>query len=130
LCVLDRDVPVPLVQHPGVLELELHLGPVPPAVLLDESLVRKGLLRIDVPPPHPRVRGRGVQEPPVLLGILAVVPLAPGEPGAQADTSITALTSSGPRSSASCHRSSGTRRVIRRSSHAPSALTRASAACS
>ena len=33
-------------------------------------------LRVDVAPAHPRVRGRGVEVPPVLLGVLAVVALA------------------------------------------------------
>src|SRR5690349_14383517 len=44
-------------------------------VLLDQIGVRERPLRILVEPLHPRVRRRGVERPPVLLHVLAVVPL-------------------------------------------------------
>src|SRR5206468_12529977 len=50
------------------------------AVLLDQALVRELGLRVPVPPLHPGVCGGGVQVPPVLLGVLAVVPLRAGQP--------------------------------------------------
>ena len=49
-------------------------------VLGDEVGVRELALRVVVAPAHPRVGGRGVEVPPVLLGVLAVVALVAGEP--------------------------------------------------
>src|SRR2546430_3780691 len=48
-----------------------------PPVLVDEPRVGELGLRIEVAPAHPRVRGRGVEVEPVLLGVLAVVALGP-----------------------------------------------------
>src|SRR5438093_1184368 len=45
-----------------------------------QDLVRERLLRIVETPPVPRVAGKGVQVPPVLLHVLAVVALRTGEP--------------------------------------------------
>src|SRR2546430_14179411 len=50
-----------------------------PPVLVDEPRVGELGLRIEVAPAHPRVRGRGVEVEPVLLGVLAVVALGPGQ---------------------------------------------------
>src|SRR5205085_2492710 len=49
------------------------------AVLLDEPAVGKLRLRIHVPPAHPGVRRGRVEVPPVLLDVLAVVALGPGQ---------------------------------------------------
>src|SRR4029079_8373415 len=38
-----------------------------------------GGLGVRVAPPHPRVGGRRVEVPPILLGVLAVVALVPGQ---------------------------------------------------
>src|SRR5262249_10181428 len=74
LGVVDLDHPVPVVvEHAGVDQLELRVLPAPLAVLDVELGVRKLGLRVVVSPAHPRVRRRGVQVPPVLLDILAVV---------------------------------------------------------
>ena len=48
-------------------------------VLGDEPVVRELGLRVHVAPPHPRVRRRRVEVPPVLLGVLAVVALRAGQ---------------------------------------------------
>ena len=42
-------------------------------------VVRELRLRVHVAPAHPRVRGRGVEVPPVLLGVLAVIALGARE---------------------------------------------------
>src|SRR6185369_11017158 len=68
------------VERAGIQQLVLGLVAVPAGVDVDQLLVREGLLRVVVPPPVPRVAGHGVQVPPVLLDVLAVVALRAGEP--------------------------------------------------
>ena len=71
---LDVEVPV-VVEDAGVDEFVLGLVDTAASVLRDEVGVRKGALRVLVEPPHPRVRRGGVERPPVLLDVLAVVAL-------------------------------------------------------
>src|SRR6185436_12465959 len=74
-------LPVPVVvEDPGVDQLELRVVPGPSGVLGDEPFVRERGLWVVVAPLHPRVRRRRVEEPPVLLGVLAVVALGAGQP--------------------------------------------------
>jgi len=80
LRVVDLDVPVAVVgQRVGVEQLVLGVAEPAAGVLLDEVLVGEGALGIDVAPAHPGVRRRGVEVPPVLLGVLAVVALVARE---------------------------------------------------
>ena len=55
------------------------LGPVAGAVGAHQVAVREAALRVVVAPAHPRVGRRGVEVPPVLLGVLAVVALRAGQ---------------------------------------------------
>ena len=80
LGVVDLDDPVAvLVEHAGVEQLVLGVVLAAPAVLGDEVLVRERALRVVVAPPVPRVARDGVDVPPVLLGVLAVVALVAGQ---------------------------------------------------
>ncbi len=80
LRVLDGDVPVAVVvEDAGVEELELRRPAGPPAVFLEQRLVREGGLRILVEALHVRVRGRGVEVEVALLHVLAVVAFLAGE---------------------------------------------------
>ncbi len=80
LHVVDLDHPVAVVvERAGVEQFVLGLVLAAPAVLLDEVLVRERRLRIVVPPPIPGVARDGVEVPPVVLGVLAVVALGAGE---------------------------------------------------
>ncbi len=76
---LDVEEPV-LVQHPGVTQLGLAVLPPGVARHLPQQPVRELALRVPVDHLHPRVRGRPVRHPPVLLDVLAVVALFVGEP--------------------------------------------------
>ena len=76
---LDDPVPV-VVEGPGVQQLVFGLEPVPPGVLVDQVLIGERALRIVVAPPVPRVARDRVQVPPVLLDVLAVITLRPGQP--------------------------------------------------
>src|SRR6185369_3327386 len=58
----------------------LRLVPAPLPADRGEIGVRELVLRVVVAPPHPGVGRRGVEVPPVLLGVLAVVSLRSGEP--------------------------------------------------
>ncbi len=81
LGVVDRDVPVAvLVEQARVEQLVLALVPAAGAVDLEQLLVGELTLRVHVAPAHPRVRRGRVEVPPVLLGVLAVVALVPGQP--------------------------------------------------
>ncbi len=81
LGVVRLDDPVAVVvECPGVEQLVLGVELAPPPVLRDEIGVRELALRVVVAPPVPRVARQGVEIPPVLLGILAVVALVPGQP--------------------------------------------------
>src|SRR5262249_30192539 len=52
----------------------------PPGVLRGQAGIGEPALRVVVPPGHPGMRRRGIQVPPVLLGVLAVVTLRSGQP--------------------------------------------------
>ncbi len=81
LGVVDRDRPVPaFVEDAGVDELELGLRLAPRAVGTHDVAVREPALRVVVAPPHERVGRGGVEVPPVLLGVLAVVALRAAQP--------------------------------------------------
>src|SRR5262249_16706789 len=84
---VDLDDPVAVViEDAGVQQLVLGVELPAPAVLGEEVVVRERRLRIVVPPAVPRVARRRVEVPPVLLGVLAVVPLlarAPEDPALQ-----------------------------------------------
>ena len=73
LC-LDPPIAV-VIEDASVDELELGILLRASSVLLDEAAVGELALRVVVPPSHVRMRGRGVDEPPVLLGVLGVVAL-------------------------------------------------------
>jgi hypothetical protein len=80
LGVAHVDDPVAVVvEYPGVEQLVLGIEPASPAVLIEQVLVWKCALRVVVAPGVPGVAGDGVQEPPVLLDVLAVVSLGPGK---------------------------------------------------
>ena len=80
LRVVDGDVPVAVVvEGARVEEFVLGSAAIAAGVLCHELVIRKGSLRIDVAPAHPGMRRRGVQVPPVLLAVLAVIALVPGE---------------------------------------------------
>ena len=81
LGVVHLDDPVPVaVEGSGVQQLVLRIEFAAAPVLLAQILVRKGSLRIVVAPPVPGVAGHGVEVPPVLLDVLAVVGLGAGQP--------------------------------------------------
>jgi hypothetical protein len=72
----DRDVEEPVLgQDPGFCQLVLALVAASPRVLGHELLVGERSLRVPVEQLTPRVRGCGVQGPPVLLHVLTVVAL-------------------------------------------------------
>ena len=80
LRVLHHHVEVAVVvEDAGVEELELGLLAPAPRVLLDEARVRVLVLRVLVERAHVGVGGRGVEVEVVLLDVLAVVALGPGE---------------------------------------------------
>ena len=81
LGVVHLDDPVAVVvEGSRVEELVLGIELAPAAVLLAQVLVREGGLRIVVAPPVPGMAGHGVEVPPVLLDVLAVVGLGAGQP--------------------------------------------------
>jgi len=80
LRVVDADVPIAVfVEDACVEKLVLHVEPAPAPVLLDQVFVWEGSLRIHILPAEPGRGGGGVDVPPVLLGVLAVVALDAGE---------------------------------------------------
>ncbi len=80
LRVVRLDDPVAVVvEDPRVHQLELRVELRPARVLLHEPRVGELRLRVVVAPPVPRVTRRRVEVPPVLLGVLSVVPLVAGE---------------------------------------------------
>src|SRR5205085_5614272 len=81
LRVVRGDLPVPAaIEDPGIEELELPIELPAPAVFVDETGVRELVLGIHVAPAHPGVRRGRVEIPPVLLRVLAVVPLGSSQP--------------------------------------------------
>ena len=80
LGVMDLDDPVPvLVEGAGVEQLVLRVVLAAPAVLLAQVLVGEGALGVVVAPAVPGVAREGVEVPPILLYVLAVVGLGPGQ---------------------------------------------------
>ena len=80
LDVVDLADPVAVVvEHAGVEQLVLRVELAPPAVLGQQVGVREGPLRIVVTPTVPGMTGHGVEVPPVLLDVLAMVALGAGE---------------------------------------------------
>ena len=77
--VVDHDVPVATVEHAGVIQLILGVESATTSVLGDEVGIGKLVRRIQIAPPHPRMGGRGVEVPPVLFGILAMVAFISGQ---------------------------------------------------
>ena len=81
LGVRDLGDPVTvLVEDAGVEDLVLGGAPVPARAFRAEPVVRERRLRVVVAPGVPGVARHGVGVPPVLLDVLAVVALRPGEP--------------------------------------------------
>ena len=81
LGVVDLDDPVPIVvKSARVQELVLWIELSPAAILVEQFLVRKGALRIVVPPSVPGMTRERVAVPPVLLRVLAVVRLSARQP--------------------------------------------------
>ena len=81
LGVTDLGDPVTVtVEDAGVEQLVLGVELAPPAVFRPEVLVGERRLRVVVAPAVPGVAGQRVQVPPVLLDVLAVVRLGPGQP--------------------------------------------------
>jgi hypothetical protein len=81
LGVLEEHVEVPVVvEDARVEQFVLELLPRPPPIRLHEIPVRELPLRILVEVLHVRVRGGRVEVEIVLLDVLAVIPLAVGEP--------------------------------------------------
>src|SRR3979490_2422989 len=81
LGVVHADAPVPaLVEDAGVHEFELRILPRPRGTGPHQIAVREPALWIVVAPPHPGVGGGGVDVPPVLLDVLAMVAFGPVEP--------------------------------------------------
>ena len=80
LRVLHDDVEVAVVvEDPGVEQLELRVVAPAPRALGEQPLVREGALRVLVERLHVRVRRHVVEVEPVVLRVLAVVPLVPRE---------------------------------------------------
>ncbi len=74
---VDRPVAV-VVERAGVEQLEL--GILEATAVVDQLVVREGDLRVVVAPVQEGVAGQALEVPPVLLDVLAVVPLRPREP--------------------------------------------------
>ena len=73
---VDRPVAV-VVERAGVEQLELRI--LQAAAVVDELVVRERDLRVVVAPAQERVARQALEVPPVLLDVLAVVALRPGE---------------------------------------------------
>ena len=80
LRVLHEDVEVAvLVEHAGFMQLEFRLVESSPFVGLCQLLVREARLRVLLQKLHVRVGWRGVEVEVVLLDVLPVIPLRPGQ---------------------------------------------------
>src|SRR4029077_396949 len=80
LRVIRRNLPITiLVEDAGVEEFELALCFAALGVLCPEARVGELCLRIVVAPAQPRGGRRPIDIPPVLLGVLAVIALVPGQ---------------------------------------------------
>src|SRR5437899_11975876 len=80
LRVVGCDLRVPVaVKAARIEELVLGLRAAAAPILLDPPGIRERVLWVQVAPAHPGVGGSGVEVKPVLLGVLAVVALVPGQ---------------------------------------------------
>ena len=77
---VGRDLPVTRVEDPAVEELELGVGAPPTRVLGQQTVIRKGGLRVEVAPAHPGVGRSRIEIEPVLLDVLSVIPFVAVEP--------------------------------------------------
>src|SRR5215216_1208043 len=68
-----------MIKNTGVHELELGFVAGTSAVLIDQPLIRKRLLRIVISPAQPGMARQPIEIPPVLLDVLAMVSLRPGK---------------------------------------------------
>jgi hypothetical protein len=68
-----------MIKNTGVHELKLRFVPGTPAVLIDQPLIRKRLLRIVIPPAQPGMARQPIEIPPILLHVLAMISLRPGK---------------------------------------------------
>src|SRR4029450_9636053 len=75
---VDRPIP-PMIKNAGVHELKLRLVAGTSAVLINQPLIRKRLLRIVISPAQPGMTRQPIQIPPILLHILAMISLRPGQ---------------------------------------------------
>src|SRR5512132_2696220 len=73
---VDRPIP-PVIKNAGVDELKLRLVPGTSAVLIDQPLIRKRLLRIVISPAQPGMARQTIEIPPILLHVLAMISLRP-----------------------------------------------------
>src|SRR6266852_2174131 len=81
LGVVGCDLPIPVaVEDSGVEQLVLWHGAASPSILSHQVVVGKRSLWVQVAPSHPRMRRCGVEVEPVLLGVLAVIAVVPGQP--------------------------------------------------
>ena len=79
--VLDQHVEVAIgLEHAGVDQLELSHVLTPPAVFLDQPLIRVGCLRVLVERLQVRMGRRRVEVVVQLLHVLAVIALGPRQP--------------------------------------------------
>ena len=80
LGIVDFHDPVPVVvEGPGVEQLIFGIPLASPAVLPQQIVIGKGSLGVVVAPPVPGVARQGVQVPPVVLDVLAVVGFGSGQ---------------------------------------------------
>src|SRR5215217_8243448 len=78
--VRDLDCPIPsMIKNAGVDQLKLRFIPGTSAVLIDQPLIRKRLLRIVISPAQPSMARQPIEIPPILLHILAMISLRTGK---------------------------------------------------
>src|SRR6188472_4182167 len=73
---VDRPIP-PMIKNTGVRELKLRFVAGTSAVLMDQPLIRKRLLRIVISPAQPGMARQPIEIPPILLHVLAMYSLRP-----------------------------------------------------
>jgi hypothetical protein len=69
-----------MIKYASIHKLELAFVARAPSVLINQPLIGEGFLRVVISPPQPRVTGKAIEVPPVLLDVLAVVTLRTSEP--------------------------------------------------
>ncbi len=78
--VVDLDLPVTVrVERAGMFQVELALRAVAPRILFAQTRIRELGLRIVIAPLQPRRGRRGVDIPPVLLRVFAVISFGAGQ---------------------------------------------------